>query len=169
MKVKVYKLIIIIITMKTQKIQDKINQKKQEIETLEKELKEQLAKQVNTSEWLDVSDVLPNCEVELNVHDKNKSWNDLGLKDKEDQLLSVEQCIALANSKYATQLKMDGTSSQDDFFIKQPFNANRAKGYVAEFYSGGGRSGFYSYWDSDGADSYRGVRFVRKKIKRSKK
>ena len=149
--------------MKIQSIQEKISKKKQEIETLEKELKEQLAKQVNTSEWLDVSDVLPNCEVELIVHDKNKSYDTLGLKDKEDQLLTVEQCIALANSKYASQLKMDGTSSYDDFFIKQPFNVNRAKGLVADFCSYGFRSYFDSYGGSYGAFDYRGVRFVRKK------
>ena len=153
--------------MNTQTIQDKISKKRQEIEVLEKELKEQLAKQ-NTSEWLDVSDVLPNCEVELNVHDKNKSYDDLGLKNKEDQLLTVEQSIALANSKYAIQLKMDGSSEKDDFFIKQPFNRNREKGYVADFWGG---SFFDSYGGSSDADGCRGVRFVRKKIstKRNKK
>ena len=155
--------------MDTQTIQDKISKKKQEIEVLEKELKEQLSKQLNTSEWLDVSDVIPNCEVELNVHDKNKSYDDLGLRDKEDQLLTVEQCIALANSKYAIQLKMDGSSSNDDFFIKQPFNRNREKGYVAGFGGYWDRSYFYSYWDSSGANDCRGVRFVRKKISAKRK
>jgi hypothetical protein len=150
--------------MKIQNIQDKIAKKKQEVEVLEKELKEQLVKQAeNTSEWLDVSDVLPNCEVEFIVHDKGKSYNDLGLKDKEEQLLSVEQCIALANSKYAIQLKMDGSSSSDHFFIKQPFNRNREKGYVAGFYGDRYWSGFGSGGDSDDADGFRGVRFVRKK------
>jgi len=149
--------------MKIQSIQEKISKKKQEVEVLEKELKEQLAKQVNTSEWLDVSDVLPNCEVELIVHDKNKSYDTLGLKDKEDQLLTVEQCIALANSKYASQLKMDGTSSSDDFFIKQPFNVNRAKGLVAGFFSGRYWSYFFSGRYSYVAYDFRGVRFVRKK------
>ena len=149
--------------MQTQKIQEKISKKKQELEVLEKELKEQLAKQTSTSEWLDVSDVLPNCEVELIVHDKNKSYYTLGLKDKEEQLLNVEQCIALANSKYASQLKMDGTSSSDDFFIKQPFNVNRAKGLVAYFYGNGVGSDFYFGGHSNYAGGYRGVRFVRKK------
>jgi hypothetical protein len=139
------------------------------LELLEKELKEQIAKESNSSEWLDVSDVLPGIEVELNVHDKGKSYDDLGLKDREDELLTVEQCIILANSKYSSQLKMDGSSSQDDFFIKQPFNVNRAKGYVAGFYSGGDESCFGSYWDSDDASSCRGVRFCRKKISRGKK
>jgi len=157
--------------MKIQNIQDKITKKKQEIETLEKELKEQLAKQVeNTSEWLDVSDVLPNCEVELNVHDKGKSYDDLGLKDKEDQLLTVEQCIILANSKYATPLKMDGSSSNDDFFIKQPFNRNREKGLVAVFCCYWDWSIFDSYGDSVVSVDFRGVRFVRrKKISNGKK
>ncbi len=148
--------------MKTQVIQDKINKKKQEIDVLEKELKLELSK-TNTSEWLDVSDVIPNCEVELNVHDKGKSWDDLNLKDREDELLTVEQCIALANSKYSKELKMDGSSSNDDFFIKQPFNLNRSKGYVAVFYCDRVRSGFDSYWNSSVAYDYRGVRFVRKK------
>ncbi|MEK6884434.1 MAG: hypothetical protein AABY22_32680 [Nanoarchaeota archaeon] len=144
---------------------EEIDKKIEELQKKKKELKSQIAKQTeNTSQWLDVSDVLPNCEVELNVHDKNRSWNDLGLKDKEDQLLSAEQCIALANSKYVSQLKMDGTSSQDDFFIKQPFNTNRTKGYVAGFDA-------YSDWadlscvrNPTDADSSLGVRFVRKKI-----
>jgi hypothetical protein len=154
--------------MKQEIIQDKINKKRQEIEVLEKELKVQLEKKTNTSEWLDVSDVLPNYEVELNVHDKNKSWEDLGLKDKEDQLLTAEQCIILANSKYASQLKMDGSSTSDDFFIKQPFNMNRVKGYVAGFCVVRYWSGFVSDGYSGGAVVCRGVRFCRKKIKRSK-
>lgn len=157
--------------MDTQKIQNKISQKRQEIEVLEKELKEQLSKQSTTSEWLDVSDIIPNCEVELNVHDKNESYDDLGLKDKEDQLLTVEQCIALANSKYAVQLKMDGSSEKDDFFIKQPFNRNREKGYVADFWCDGVKSYFNSVRYSSYAYDFRGVRFIRKKIstKRKKK
>jgi hypothetical protein len=108
-------------------------------------------------------------EVELNVHDKNKSYDDLGLKDKEDQLLTIEQCIALVNSKYAIQLKMDGSSSNDDFFIKQPFNRNREKGYVADFGGDWVRSYFYSGWNSSYAYGCRGVRLVRKKISTKRK
>jgi hypothetical protein len=119
------------------------------------------------SKWLNIPEL--NIEVEIEVHDKDKSWDELGLKDREDELLTVEQCIWLANSKYAKQLKMDGSSNQDDFFIKQPFNSNKAKGYVAGFYSDGDRSGFYSVGYSDYADSFRGVRFVRKKISKVKK
>lgn len=158
--------------MKKEVIQAKIQKKTTELEFLKEELKKIEAKELtNNSEWLDVSDIkgLEDYEVELYVHDKGKSYDDLGLKDREDELLTAEQCILLANSKYATQLKMDGSSTQDDFFIKQPFNKNREKGYVAGFYSYGGRSCFYSGGNSGYADYYRGVRFCRKKIKGNKK
>jgi hypothetical protein len=119
----------------------------------------------NSEGWLDIPEL--NISVEINVHDKNKSWDELNLKDREKELLTVEQCIFLANSKYAKELKMDGSSS-DDFFIQQPFNLNRKNGYVARFCADSGcavlycsRYSYYSY-------SFLGVRFVRqisKKIK----
>ena len=116
--------------------------------------------------WIDIPEL--KISVEIEVHDKNKSWNDLGLKDREKELLTSEQCIWLANSKYAKQLKMDGSSSDDDFFIQQPFNQNRKNGYVARFYADSG----FCYLDCDrysgGSYSNLGVRFVRK-IKKGKK
>ena len=72
----------------------------------------------NQGEWLDVPEL--KISVEIEVHDKNKSFDSLGLKDREKELLTAEQCIWLANSKYAKKLKMDGSSSEDDFFIQQP-------------------------------------------------
>ena len=67
--------------------------------------------------WLDIPEL--KISVEIEVHDKNKSWDDLGLTYEDERLLTIEQCIFLANSKYAKQLKMDGNSSEDDFFIKK--------------------------------------------------
>ena len=96
-----------------------------------KELKEKLNKETEKQEWLDIPE-LKIC-IEKNVHDKNKSWNDLRLSEREEELLTAEECIFLANSKYAPILKMDGSSSKDDFFIKQSFNLNRKNGYVARF------------------------------------
>ncbi len=112
--------------------------------------------------WLDIPEL--NISVEIEVHDKDKSWDDLNLSEKEDQLLNVEQCIWLANSKYAKELKMDGSSSKDDFFIQQPFNLNKKKGYVAGFYSYSGDAGLGCGWYSSYSDSDLGVRFLRKKI-----
>lgn len=116
--------------------------------------------------YLDIPEL--GIAVEIEVHDKNRSWDKLGLSEREDELLTYEQCIFLANSKYAKQLKMDGSSTKDDFFIKQPFDLNRKNGYVARF---GAYSGFVylgSVRDSSGSDSYLGVRFC-KKIKANKK
>lgn len=109
--------------------------------------------------WLDIPEL--NISVEIEVHDKNKSWNKLGLKDREKELLTVEQCIWLANSKYSKTLKMDGSSTDDDFFIQQPLNLNRRNGYIARFYSGSYYSYFVLVEGADGSVSTLGVRFVR--------
>ena len=116
---------------------------------------------VNTGQWLKVPEL--GIEVEIEVHDNNKSWNELNLGTQEDKLLTAEQCIFLANNeKYSKILKMDGSSSSDDFFIKQPFNRNREKGYVAVFYVDSDGADLYCYGVADDSYSVRGVRFVRK-------
>ncbi len=120
-----------------------------------------------SKEWLDIPEL--KISVELEVHDKNKSWDELGLKDREKELLTAEQCIWLANSKYNKILKMDGSSTEDDFFIQQPFDLSRKNGYVARFYAYSGYADLSCYGYSDDSDSYLGVRFVRKKIKAKKK
>ncbi len=116
--------------------------------------------------WLDIPEL--KISVEIEVHDKNKSFDNLDLKDKEKELLTAEQCIWLANSKYVKQLKMDGSSSDDDFFIYQPFDLNRKNGRVAGFYANSNCAYLICVEDSDNSDSSLGVRFVRK-IKKSKK
>ena len=116
--------------------------------------------------WLDIPEL--KISVEIEVHDKDKSWDELNLKDREEELLTAEQCIWLANSKYAKELKMDGSSSLDDFFIQQPFNLNRKNGKVARFIV----DSDYAYLDCNrySVNSYSslGVRFVRKIKKKSK-
>ena len=121
----------------------------------------------DSGKWLDIPEL--NISVEIEVHDKNKSWDELKLSEKEKELLTVEQCIWLANSKYAKNLKMDGSSSSDDFFIQQPFKLNRNNNYVARFYAGSGCADLYCDWVSDGSGSALGVRFIRKKISKRKK
>lgn len=138
-------------------IQQQIDKKVKELEILRRKLDE------NKSDWLYIKEL--KIEVEIEVHDKGKSWDELGLKDREEELLTAEQCLWLANSKYASKLKMDGSSTKDDFFIKQPLNLNRKNGYVARFCSDSDCSDL----DCDGNSSYSssalGVRFVRKKSK----
>lgn len=116
--------------------------------------------------WLDIPEL--KISVEIEVHDKNKSWDKLKLSDREKELLTAEQCIWLANSKYAKTLKMDGSSSEDDFFIQQPFNLNRKNGYVARFYAYSDYAVLYCDRYSSYSDSNLGVRFVRKISKVSK-
>ena len=110
--------------------------------------------------WLDIPEL--KISVEIDVHDKDKSYDDLGLSKREEELLTYEEVIWLANSKYAKQLKMDGSSSKDEFFLKQPFDLSRKNGYVARFYADSDCADLdcdvYSY----GSGSYLGVRFVRR-------
>jgi len=110
--------------------------------------------------WLNIPEL--KISVEIDVHDKDKSYDDLNLKDREDELLTYEEVIWLANSKYAKQLKMDGSSSKDDFFFKQPFDLSRKNGYVAGFFADSGYAGLDCYGDSSISYSYLGVRFVRR-------
>jgi hypothetical protein len=109
--------------------------------------------------WIDIPEL--NISVEIEVHDKDKSWNELGLKDREKELLNIDQCIWLANSKYAKTLKMDGSSTKDDFFIQQPFELNRKNGYVAQFFSGSVRHDLNFNENADVSGYDLGVRFVR--------
>ncbi len=117
--------------------------------------------------WLDIPEL--GISVEIEVHDKNKSWDDLGLAEREDELLTHDQCVKIANiPKYAKALKMDGSSTEDDFFIKQPFDLSRKNGYVARFCAYSDYCNLFCYRYSDDSNSYLGVRFVRK-ISKSKK
>ncbi len=114
----------------------------------------------NSKGWLDIPEL--KISIEIEVHDKNKSWDDLKLSKREDELLTIEQCIWLANSKYAKELKMDCSSSKDDFFIKQPFEFNKKKGLVAWFVAYSDCLDLVTDRDSDYSGSDLGVRFVRK-------
>ena len=125
-------------------------------------------KEIKETGWLDIPEL--KISVEIEVHDKNKSWNSLNLADREKELLTAEQCIWLANSKYAKKLKMDGSSYKDDFFIQQPFNLSRKNGYVARFCANSGYADLVCDWDADYSGSALGVRFTKKlKVKKKKK
>ena len=117
--------------------------------------------EIEQTEWIKIPEL--KIEVERDVHDKNKSWNDLVLSNREDELLTAEECIWLANSKYAEQLKMNGISSYDDFFIKPPFELNKKKGYVAGFGADSGRSLLSCDGNPQFSVAYLGVRFVRRR------
>ena len=119
---------------------------------------------IKDGDWIYIPEL--QVYVEKKVHDKNKSYDELKQiygKDFEKMLLTKNQVEVLdANPVYRKIFKM--RTLNNDFFIQQYNQENKKKGYVA---------GFYSYWDGSyfGSDrysvvagSYRGVRFVRKKI-----
>ncbi len=112
--------------------------------------------------WLDIPE--EGISTEIEVHDKNKSWNKLKLSDREKDLLTYDQCVRIANNpKYAKILKMDGSSSHDDFFIQQPFNLNRENGRVAWFGVVDSVDAYLGCWGGpDYSNSNLGVRFARK-------
>ena len=143
------------------------NKIKQAQELLKKEGYKIIApNKVSNEGWLDIPEL--NISVEIEVHNKDKSWDELKLSEREDELLTAEQCIWLANSKYAKQLKMDGGSSEDDFFIKQPFDLSRKNNYVAWFYADSDYADLDCDGYSVGSGSSLGVRFCRKKISKKK-
>jgi len=119
----------------------------------------------NKDSWI----YIPELEVyvEKDVHHKNYSYDQLKEiygKDFEKMLLTKAQVEVLDASKtYRKIFKM--RTWNNDFFIQQYNEYNKKQGLVADFCSDRVRSNFYSYWYSDYAYGYRGVRFVRKKIK----
>ena len=112
---------------------------------------------------------IPELEVyvEKDVHHKNYSYDQLKEiygKDFENMLLTKSQVEVLDASKtYRKIFKM--RTWNNDFFIQQYNEENKKQGLVAVFYSDWSGSFFYSGSYSNDAVDYRGVRFVRKKIK----
>ena len=112
---------------------------------------------------------IPELEVyvEKDVHHKNYSYDQLKEiygKDFENMLLTKSQVEVLDASKtYRKIFKM--RTWNNDFFIQQYNEENKKQGLVADFFSYGGGSYFGSVRVSYYAYDYRGVRFVRKKIK----
>lgn len=113
-----------------------------------------------SSKWLHVPEL--KMYVEIEVHDKGKSWDDLGLNYGDEKLLKIDEVVFLANSKYAKTLKMDGSSSNNDFYFDQPLELNKKKKHVAWFYAYSGYAGLCFYEYSRYSYSFRGVRFCRR-------
>lgn len=114
--------------------------------------------------WLYIPEI--DKDVEVEVHDKGKSFDELKEiygEDVENKLLSKEEVEAILKLPEVSKiLKMDCSSSNDDFYIKQYDEEYRKQGLVAVFYAGSVGSGLGCVGDSDYGYSDRGVRFVRK-------
>jgi hypothetical protein len=139
-----------------------LEDKKSKIDEKISSLTIQMNNESSKQEWI----VIPTTDYEVtkNVIYKGKSYNEIiKLKKLEEELLTLKLiAIILENKELTKKLKMDGSSTNDDFFYKQPFQQNEEKGLVAGFYSGSGRSGLDSGYGPGDSCSYLGVRFVRK-------
>jgi hypothetical protein len=115
-------------------------------------------------EWVEIPET--GYEITKDVLHKGKSYNEIiKLKKPEEELVTLKMLgIICENPELLKLLKMDSSTTKDDFYFKQPFPQNEKKGYVTQFCA--------NYYGSDldccgGANdsySYRGVRFVRKNI-----
>ena len=149
-----------------------VEQKIQETEDKLKELKEKKFledNKSNESEWIKI----PNTDYEVtkDVLHKGKSYDEImELKKPEEELLTLKiMGIICEDPSLLKVLKMDSSSTKDDFFFKQPFPQNEKKGYVARFYAYSDYANLVCFEDSSYSDSYLGVRFLRKKNSKGKK
>jgi len=150
-------------------IQKQIENKEKELEVLKNNLKKELNKDSKNIIWISLD---KEYEVTKDVLHKGKSFNEImQLKKSNEELLTLKQiAMILENKELTKELKMDARySTYDDFFFKQPCETNELNNYVARFYSVSDRSGFVLVEYPNGSGSSLGVRFVRKKEKRSKK
>ena len=153
------------------KIQEQIKNlenKKTEIDEKINSLSLKLSNESESAEWIGIPDT--DYEVTKQVIHKGKSYNDiLKLMKPKEELLTLELIGTICeNPDLFKTLKMDSSSTNDDFFFKQPFSQNEKKGYVARFYAYSSYAYLGCLEYSDIAGSYRGVRFCRKKIKRKR-
>lgn len=120
------------------------------------------------SDWITIPGT--DYEVTNEVLHKGKSYNEImQLKKPDEELLTLKQIgIICEYPELLKQLKMDSSSTEDDFFFKQPFPQNEKKSYIARFYADSVRVVLVFDWDASYSVRARGVRWVRKKAKRSK-
>ena len=151
--------------MKTTDIQKqikKLESKKEEIDKKINSFKIELENESNKSEWIKIPGT--NYEVTKNVLYKGKSYNEIiKLKKPEEELLPLKIIgIICEHPDLIKELKMDSSSTKDDFFFKQPFPQNEKNGYVAWFVADSDCAVLGCGMGSSGSDSDLGVRFIRR-------
>ncbi len=134
-----------------------IDKKEKEIQVL----KEKLNNEPQEGGWIKIPET--DYEVTKQVLHKDKSYDEImKLKKPEEELLTLKMIgIICEHPDLIKELKMDSSSTNDDFFFKQPFPQNEKIGRVARFYADSDYAGLGCDGDSDDSDSNLGVRFVR--------
>jgi len=158
--------------MKNKKIQTKIKKlesKKEEINEKINSLKIELENESNKTKWIPIPET--DYEVTKDVLHKGKSYDEIiKLKKQEEELLTLKMIgIICEHPDLLKELKMDSSSTKDDFFFKQPFPNNEEIGRAARFVANSNFAFLYCGGYSDYSYSGLGVRFVRKLSKKSKK
>ena len=125
-------------------------------------LKIELVNESNKSDWVKIPDT--DYEVTKDVIHKGKSYNEImELKKPEEELLTLKIIgIICEYPKLIKILKMDSSSTKNDFFFKQPFPQNEKRDYVARFYANSGCAYLGCIEGSSDSNSGLGVRFVRR-------
>ncbi len=128
------------------------------------ELKADLKKESDKSEWISIPEL--KIEVQTKIHHKDKTYAECE-KDlcKGELIPTYEQIQWLRNSKYKDQLGLDDTWE----FVQNPDKISKDNGYVARFCADSDYANLNCGGGSSGSDSDLGVRFVRKKITQGKK
>ena len=155
-------------------IQKQITRLENEKEKADKKiasLKIELENESDKSKWIKIPGL--NYEITKDVIYKNKSYDEIMELKKPGEELATLKIIAtiLENPNLVKTLKMDSSSTDDDFFFKQPFSQNKKIGRVARFFAYSGFANLGCGTVSSVSDSDLGVRFVRRisKKKGSKK
>ncbi len=145
------------------KLKTQIRKKKEELEILERKLKEEQDK----SEWIKIPEL--KIEIQSKIHHKGKSYDDLkeefGEEYLEEHLLTYNQLKELKNLEHDEKYDLGLKKTYE--FVKQEDLFMKDKGYVARFYANSDYAYLYCDGGSSYSYSYLGVRFVRKlKVKK---
>ena len=137
--------------------QDKINETEEKLNNL----KEQLKKEQDKSNWIKIPEL--KIEVQSKIHHKGKSYDELkeefGEEYLEKHLPNYNQLQTLRNLEH--QGKYDLGLKKTWEFVKQEDLISKKNGYVAGFFADSNYAYLVCYRVSYYSGSYLGVRFVR--------
>ncbi len=148
--------------------QKKIEETEKKLEELKEKLKREQDNS-NKTEWILIPET--NYEVTRDVLYKGKTYDEImKLKKQGEELLTLKLIgIICEHPNLIKELKMDSSSTNDDFFFEQPFPQNKERGYVAGFCAYSDFAYLSCVRGSGNSGSDLGVRFVRKiKSKKNK-
>ena len=132
-------------------------QKIDETENKLEKLKEQLKKESEKNDWINIPEL--KIEVQTKIHNKGNTYTECEKDlDKGESIPTYEQIQWLRNSRYKDQLNLDDSCE----FVQNPDNISKKNGYVAGFFAYSVFAGLDCVMGSSVCDSVLGVRFVRR-------